>query len=95
MELSNIDKTILDAIHQAYSKPEVKDVITEPEINVAQDSLIGMRFGKLTVVSKIDGGKYLCKCDCGKTSTPKRNNLMSGNTKSCGCAKYDRFRTAR
>ena len=39
------------------------------------DKMIGRRFGKLVVLSHVDGtpdnvttGKWLCKCDCGNTA---------------------------
>ena len=44
----------------------------------------GDRFGMLTVIS-LDGSKATCRCDCGKTVTVFRHNLLSGNTRSCGC----------
>lgn len=53
---------------------------------------IGDRFGKLIVrvrVPNCRGGrqrdaKYLCDCDCGRTSTPTATSLKTGNSKSCG-----------
>lgn len=54
-------------------------------------SLIGKRFGKLTVVSlaEHDAGRhrfyYLCNCDCGGTKIVLDHNLRLGQTKSCGC----------
>ncbi len=53
--------------------------------------LTGKKFGMLTVIQ--DAGirdshsqvKWLCKCDCGGTSTPTTVRLTSGMTKSCGC----------
>ena len=54
-------------------------------------SFIGKRFGKLTVVGfdhKNNGIEYwLCDCQCGKTTTVRKSNLLSGNTTSCGCLK--------
>lgn len=58
-----------------------------------QEISSGMRFGKLTVIEPADyldkNGKkskgYLCKCDCGNTKVIKREGLISGKTKSCGC----------
>ena len=40
---------------------------------------------------KIDGRRYhwVCRCDCGKIITINGASIRSGNTKSCGCAKYD------
>lgn len=52
--------------------------------------LAGRRFGRLVVVneaSRTDFGslKWYCRCDCGNTTTASRNNLMRGDTRSCGC----------
>lgn len=56
-------------------------------------NVIGMRFGRLVVLEKSpsvsSGNKtysmYKCKCDCGKLKNVRRDGLLSGNTKSCGC----------
>ena len=53
---------------------------------------IGKRYGKLTVIEKLDRRKhytsvYLCKCDCGNFKKVNINNLHTGHTKSCGCLK--------
>lgn len=45
----------------------------------------GERYGMLTVVEKVSGGKYLCKCDCGNYTTVLTGHLTSGVTQSCGC----------
>ena len=52
--------------------------------------LVGKKFGRLTVIKRIDeqdgtDAKFLCKCDCGKDAIVFRSALDSGNTKSCGC----------
>lgn len=51
--------------------------------------LTGEKFGKLTVLKYVEkkGKKHmwLCKCDCGNESIVSDVNLISGNTKSCGC----------
>lgn len=53
------------------------------------ESLLGQRFGKLTVarLSHVEKGHayWLCKCDCGGDKTIAANNLKRGHTKSCGC----------
>lgn len=49
----------------------------------------GQRFGKLTVISYSGNSKWLCRCDCGKELTVQANNLHSGHTISCGCARKD------
>ena len=48
-------------------------------------SLVGKRFGMLTVESELDFGHYSCVCDCGGKIIPHKHNLRNGNTKSCGC----------
>lgn len=55
----------------------------------------GMRYGMLTVVSHSHSvfrskrhGSYQfwnCICDCGGTTVVLANNLINGNTTSCGC----------
>lgn len=72
------------------------------EIVVNVEDVIGKRLGKLEVISyaghKMDitkGGKkirhyYLVKCDCGNMNTIRRCQVMSGNTKSCGCERKKR-----
>lgn len=59
-----------------------------------KDEMIGMRFGRLTVISRSDnyispsGYSYItynCKCDCGKEKIIRKKNLLKGNTNSCGC----------
>jgi hypothetical protein len=55
---------------------------------------IGMTFGRLTVLSERmiqsepGGANRLhctCKCSCGNTVEVKAHNLLTTNTKSCGC----------
>lgn len=56
--------------------------------------LTGQRFGKLVVINyvgKIEGksGTYWnCQCDCGNTKIINGAQLRGGNTKTCGCGKY-------
>lgn len=51
--------------------------------------LRGMKFGKLTPIEWIRGGKWLCVCDCGNEKVIDTRNLMSGHTRSCGCSNHD------
>jgi hypothetical protein len=53
-------------------------------------NLIGMKFGRLTVIEfshVCNGGNayWRCKCECGKTSIASAVNLKTNHTKSCGC----------
>ncbi len=50
----------------------------------------GYKFGKLTVVNKLqqksyEKAKYYCVCDCGTEVIVSGSNLVTGHTKSCGC----------
>lgn len=52
--------------------------------------LTNKRFGKLIVLQRAENDRqdilrWLCRCDCEKTSVVRSNALTSGNTKSCGC----------
>ena len=55
--------------------------------------LTGQRFGKLTVIERVENvGKqtaWLCKCDCGNEKVVPAWNLVSKQTKSCGCINKD------
>lgn len=53
-------------------------------------SLIGQKFGLLTVVGKLDEKRYNynvweVRCDCGNTDVAITGHLTSGSKKSCGC----------
>ena len=55
-------------------------------------SLVGKKFGKLTVIA--DTGKkqgtakiWLCECDCGNKVEIRTDSLTGGKTISCGCSK--------
>ena len=54
----------------------------------------GQVFGRLTVLEEAPaptefttykGRWYRCRCQCGNTVVIRRDSLVSGNTKSCGC----------
>jgi predicted SprT family Zn-dependent metalloprotease len=53
---------------------------------------IGSTFGRLTVTGvhkrdRLGLYHYHCQCECGKTTTVRADNLISGNTSSCGCGR--------
>lgn len=57
-------------------------------------NLIGLRFGKLTVLERADDKvenlrnksvKWKCRCDCGNETIVTSKVLLQGYTKSCGC----------
>ncbi len=52
---------------------------------------INQRFERLVVLEKLNERdkigniQWLCKCDCGKTTTVAGTSLVHGRTRSCGC----------
>lgn len=46
---------------------------------------LGKRFGRLLVVGR-SNRRWDCVCDCGNTTSVPGCNLLSGNSRSCGCA---------
>lgn len=64
--------------------------------------LTGQRYGHMTVlryegthVSRggfRQGSLWLCRCDCGRMTVVMGKNLLSGNTRSCGCRQIDGIR---
>lgn len=55
-------------------------------------NLEGKRFGRLTAVSLApyesgteESARWKCLCDCGNEAIIVAKNLISGNTRSCGC----------
>jgi hypothetical protein len=58
-------------------------------------NMIGRVFGKLTVLNKSErkssqGSVWNCKCECGGFKEVLRQNLLRGDTKSCGCLHKNR-----
>ena len=68
-----------------------KEQITELGYNNCED-ITGLKFGKLTVISKSDIRKdrkvhWNCICDCGNTCIANGKSLRKGYIQSCGCLK--------
>lgn len=65
-----------------------------------RNNLVGMKFGRLTVVSlSSDRGngkkpvtKWNCVCECGNKVVVTTNALKTGHTVSCGCKKIKHHR---
>jgi hypothetical protein len=61
--------------------------------NRQASDLTGQTFGRLTVIKRVPSpdklsGRstwWLCSCKCGKRLEVRRQSLVTGNTKSCGC----------
>ena len=58
---------------------------SKPRVN-----LTGKTFGYLIPLYYIKGGKWRCKCKCGKEIDVDTRNLNSGHTKSCGCLQKEK-----
>jgi hypothetical protein len=56
-------------------------------------NIIGKKFNRLTVLEKVDAGKYqykyLCQCECGNKKIIQSTCIIQGTTKSCGCIKTE------
>lgn len=50
-----------------------------------RESLIGRRFGRLTVKEKLEGSDYLCVCDCEGTIIVSESDLLNKKVRNCGC----------
>ena len=60
----------------------------------------GQKFGRLTALevvgkTKSSGKIWRCVCDCGNEKNVAQASLVSGNTRSCGCLKYDNIHLPR
>lgn len=62
-----------------------------------RDDMTGRRYGKLTMVAFVESAKspiWLARCDCGQTVHVRRVNVLTGNTRSCGCLPRGRKKKA-
>ena len=64
------------------------------KMNTIQDSMVGQKFNRLTVLefvglSKNKSRLYSCKCDCGETVIKRGCHLRRDEVKSCGCYKKE------
>lgn len=68
--------------------------MTTPRKTLPRD-LTGMVFGRLTVVERAPQKQrwvsyWLCQCSCGTEKVCRQGNLLSGGSKSCGCASVEK-----
>ena len=49
--------------------------------------VIGNRYGKLVVLSELDNGIFLCRCDCGNMFKTSKRALLQNISTHCGCSK--------
>lgn len=59
-----------------------------------KQNLIGLKFGRLTVIEEVRDKKnklkVRCRCECGGETVTDAYKLKSGHTKSCGCLQRER-----
>lgn len=60
--------------------------------------ITGLRSGRLVALKPYDrahngGYRWLCQCDCGKTTIVRADELKFGHTKSCGCSQEERWQS--
>lgn len=51
-------------------------------------TLIGQRFGQQVVTRALNNGKVEIRCDCGTVKATQIQYLLSGESRSCGCGRY-------
>lgn len=55
--------------------------------------LVGQKYGRLTVIKLLSGGKqgarWLCQCSCGNTTTALSKSLKDSKSRSCGCLRNE------
>lgn len=51
--------------------------------------IVGNRFGRLLVLERRPGSRWLCRCDCGKEKEFFGGNLKTGASRSCGCLRRE------
>lgn len=90
-------KLVLSKRSIATCNMHLKDpVVRERKPHPKFIDLTGEKFGRLTVIERGEtkGGvtTWKCRCKCGNVVTVRRDYLVYGRTRSCGCWKKDRFK---
>ena len=83
--LSNIQRSKFDVMLKSQCCKTRLEAMPKSRTNET-----GKRFGKLVVLGFLETPastptRYLVRCDCGVQTDVRRDNLVSGHTKSCGC----------
>ena len=73
---------------------DIERALKTPKRKRDTEKLIGMRFGRLTVIRFVGVDKhrysvYECLCDCGNKVEVCSNDLLTGHNESCGCLKQE------
>ena len=83
------NKVVLDAVVRIIDKSGFPVESSKIEVEATED-ISGEKFWYLTAIRPVSGTLrkgilWECVCDCGQYSEVKVYNLVTGNTKSCGC----------
>jgi len=66
-----------------------KNCIKTTRNHELNDKLVGQKFGSLLVLERLPNDNeqhiWLCRCDCGNELKIRGGNLLTANTRSCGC----------
>ena len=73
---------------------DFEKAITTPKKERDNDTLIGEKYGRLTVISSSEKRRgratmWKCECDCGNTIYVEKHKLVTGHTLSCGCLRKE------
>ena len=96
-ELCKISGLSYSTITNRINRGLRDDELIKPVYRKDLSKYIGMRFGKLTVISIINVPSHehkdlaICRCDCGNTKTINLHQLLQGRTKSCGCLRHQSY----
>lgn len=55
-------------------------------------NILNSKFNRLTAIEKLDNNHYKCECDCGNTKKIRKDHLINGTIKSCGCLRSENTR---
>ena len=84
--------TVVNACHLVDGHTQSCGCVQKEKTGEAHfKDLTGQRFGKLTVLEKIENENnkkrtwWLCRCDCGNIIQTNVTSLTTGKRKSCGC----------
>lgn len=78
----------------------ILEALTKPKRTRDKDTLIGKKYGRLTVLEFSHTNKnrksfYKCLCECGNYTVVDDQKLKSGHTSSCGCVRKEMYESNR
>ena len=74
---------------EMLKRKEQKGIWPHKGMTGKPETMVGRRFGNLTVINQTDSKNkqncWTCHCDCGRTTIARTTVLRCGHKKSCGC----------